>query len=50
MTTRFIMVRHAETPGSLERRFTGTTDVELPPTATARRKRSRNGYVRCAST
>ncbi len=29
MTTRFIMVRHAETPGSLERRFTGTTDVEL---------------------
>jgi probable phosphoglycerate mutase len=23
------MVRHAETPGSLERRFTGTTDVEL---------------------
>jgi probable phosphoglycerate mutase len=29
MTTRFIMVRHAETPGSLERRFTGSTDVEL---------------------
>jgi len=31
MTTRFIIVRHAETPGSLERRFTGTTDVELTP-------------------
>lgn len=29
MTTRFILVRHAETPGSLERRFTGTTDVLL---------------------
>ncbi len=29
MTTRLIMVRHAETPGSLERRFTGSTDVEL---------------------
>jgi len=29
MTTRFILVRHAETPGSLERRFTGSTDVEL---------------------
>jgi len=25
------MVRHAETPGSLERRFTGSTDVELTP-------------------
>ena len=29
MTTRFILVRHAETPGSLERRFTGSTDVHL---------------------
>ena len=29
MTTRFILVRHAETPGSLERRFTGSTDVPL---------------------
>lgn len=29
MTTRFILVRHAETPGSIERRFTGSTDVPL---------------------
>lgn len=29
MTTRLILVRHAETPGSLERRFTGSTDVPL---------------------
>lgn len=29
MTTRLILVRHAETPGSLERRFTGSTDVHL---------------------
>lgn len=29
MTTRIILVRHGETPGSLERRFTGTTDVTL---------------------
>lgn len=29
MSTRLILVRHAETPGSLERRFTGSTDVLL---------------------
>jgi len=29
MSTRIILVRHAETPGSLERRFTGATDVHL---------------------
>lgn len=29
MSTRIILVRHAETPGSLERRFTGSTDVHL---------------------
>ena len=29
MSTRFIFVRHAETPGSVERRFTGSTDVLL---------------------
>ncbi len=29
MSTRLILVRHAETPGSLERRFTGATDVLL---------------------
>jgi ribonuclease H / adenosylcobalamin/alpha-ribazole phosphatase len=29
MSTRVILVRHAETPGSLERRFTGATDVPL---------------------
>src|SRR5687767_842278 len=29
MSTRFIFVRHAETPGSVERRFTGSTDVPL---------------------
>lgn len=29
MTTRVILIRHAETPGSLERRFTGSTDVPL---------------------
>src|SRR5712691_5215445 len=29
MTTRFIFVRHGETQSSLERRFAGSTDVEL---------------------
>jgi broad specificity phosphatase PhoE len=29
VSTRIILVRHAETPGSLERRFTGSTDVPL---------------------
>ena len=29
MSTRFILVRHADTPGSVERRFTGSTDVAL---------------------
>jgi broad specificity phosphatase PhoE len=29
VSTRIIFVRHAETPGSLERRFTGSTDVPL---------------------
>jgi ribonuclease H / adenosylcobalamin/alpha-ribazole phosphatase len=29
VSTRFILVRHAETPGSVERRFTGSTDVPL---------------------
>lgn len=29
MSTRVILVRHAETPGSVERRFTGATDVPL---------------------
>jgi probable phosphoglycerate mutase len=29
MTTRFILVRHADTPGTVERRFTGSTDVAL---------------------
>lgn len=29
MSTRFILVRHGETPASLERRFAGSTDVEL---------------------
>ena len=29
MSTRFILVRHGETPASLERRFAGATDVDL---------------------
>ncbi len=29
MSTRFIFVRHADTSGSVERRFTGSTDVPL---------------------
>lgn len=29
MSTRFILVRHGETPASKERRFAGSTDVEL---------------------
>jgi broad specificity phosphatase PhoE len=29
MRTRFIVIRHAETPASLERRFVGSTDVDL---------------------
>ncbi len=29
MSTRFILVRHGETQGSIERRFTGSTDVPL---------------------
>src|SRR5947207_15225562 len=32
MTTRFILIRHGETPASLERRFAGSTDVELTDT------------------
>lgn len=29
MSTRFILVRHGETPASIERRFAGSTDVDL---------------------
>jgi probable phosphoglycerate mutase len=29
VTTRFIVVRHAETPANVERRFVGMTDVDL---------------------
>jgi ribonuclease H / adenosylcobalamin/alpha-ribazole phosphatase len=29
VSTRFILVRHADTPGTVERRFTGSTDVPL---------------------
>jgi probable phosphoglycerate mutase len=29
MTTRLILVRHGETPASVDRRFAGSTDVEL---------------------
>lgn len=35
MSTRFILVRHGETPANLERRFAGSTDVELTETGRA---------------